>query len=93
MINLQESIGPGRYQTHDTCISSQTRFCSQTLNRLHYTAWSRGNWRLTGLKESSSYSNTFQACENRVRTGLKSILNRKDIPEMPLKIKTVLKSA
>ena len=36
MINLHESMGPGRDRTHDPC--SQTRICSQTRYRLRYAA-------------------------------------------------------
>ena len=35
MINLHESMGPGRVQTHDPSIRSQTRICCQTRYRLH----------------------------------------------------------
>ena len=38
MINLHESIGPGRDRTGDPWICSQTRICSQTSYRLRYVA-------------------------------------------------------
>ena len=38
MINLHESMGPGRDRTRDTWISSQTRICCQTRYRLRYAA-------------------------------------------------------
>ena len=38
MINLHESMGPGRDRTHDPWISSQTSICSQTPYRLRYAA-------------------------------------------------------
>ena len=39
MINLHESMGPGRDQTRGPCICSQTRICCQTRYRLRYAAW------------------------------------------------------
>ena len=39
MINLQESMGPGRDQTPDPWICSQTSICCQTHYRLRYAAW------------------------------------------------------
>ena len=50
MINLQESMGPGRDRTLDPWICSQTRICSQTCYRLCYAARYNGV-----LKESNSY--------------------------------------
>ena len=38
MINLHESMGPGRDRTHDPWICSQTRICCQTRYRLRYAA-------------------------------------------------------
>ena len=38
MINLHESMGPGRDRTRDPWICSQTRTCSQTRYRLRYAA-------------------------------------------------------
>ena len=38
MINLHESMGPGRDRTRDPWICSQTRICSQTHYRLRYAA-------------------------------------------------------
>ena len=38
MINLHESMGPGRDQTRNPWICSQTRICSQTHYRLSYAA-------------------------------------------------------
>ena len=38
MINLHESMGPGRDQTRGPWICSQTRICSQTCYRLRYAA-------------------------------------------------------
>ena len=39
MINLHESMGPGRDRTRDPWICSQTRICCQTRYRLRYAAW------------------------------------------------------
>ena len=44
MINLQESMGPGRDRTRDPWNCSQSRICSQTRYRLRY-----GNWVCTYL--------------------------------------------
>ena len=46
MINLHESMGPGRDRTRDPWICSQTRICCQTRYRLRYAArWCKGlNW-------------------------------------------------
>ena len=41
MINLHESMGPGRDRTRDPWICSQTRICCQTRYRLRYAARSR----------------------------------------------------
>ena len=38
MINLHESMGPGRVQTHNTRICNQTSICSQTGYWLYYAA-------------------------------------------------------
>ena len=38
MINLHERMGPGRDQTRDSSICSQTRICCQTRYRLPYAA-------------------------------------------------------
>ena len=38
MINLHESMGPGRVGARDPWICSQTRICNQTGYRLHYAA-------------------------------------------------------
>ena len=38
IINLHESMGPGRDQTPDHWICSQTRICSQPHNQLHHAA-------------------------------------------------------
>ena len=38
MINLHESMGPGRDRTRDPWICSQLRICSQTRYRLRYAA-------------------------------------------------------
>ena len=38
MINLHESMGPGRDRTRDPWICSQTRICCQTRYRLRYAA-------------------------------------------------------
>ena len=38
MINLHESMGPGRDRTRDPWNCSQTRICSQTRYRLRYAA-------------------------------------------------------
>ena len=38
MINLHESMGPGRDRTRDPWICSQTRICCQTRYRLRYVA-------------------------------------------------------
>ena len=38
MINLHESMGPGRDRTRDPWICSQLRICNQTRYRLHYAA-------------------------------------------------------
>ena len=38
MINLLESMGPGRDRTRDPWICSQTRICCQTLYRMRYAA-------------------------------------------------------
>ena len=38
MINLNESMGPGRDRTRDPWICSQLRICNQTCYRLHYAA-------------------------------------------------------
>ena len=39
MINLHQSMGPGRDRTRDPWNCSQTRICSQTRYRLRYAAW------------------------------------------------------
>ena len=38
MININESMGPGRDRTRNPWICSQTRICSQTCYRLRYAA-------------------------------------------------------
>ena len=38
MINLHESMGPGRDRTRDPWFCSQTRICCQTRYRLRYAA-------------------------------------------------------
>ena len=38
MINLHESMGPGRDRTRDPLICSQTRICCQTRYRMRYAA-------------------------------------------------------
>ena len=38
MINLHESMGPGRDRTRDLWVCSQTRICCQTRYRLSYVA-------------------------------------------------------
>ena len=38
LINLHESMGPGRDRTRDPWICSQLRICNQTRYRLHYAA-------------------------------------------------------
>ena len=38
MINLHESMGPGRDRTRDPWICSQLRICNQTRYRLRYAA-------------------------------------------------------
>ena len=39
MINLHESMGPGRNRTSDSWICSRTCICSQTHYQLSYEAW------------------------------------------------------
>ena len=39
MIDLHESMGPGRDRTRDPWICSQTRICCQTRYQLRYAAW------------------------------------------------------
>ena len=41
MIDLHESMGPGRDRTRDPWICSQTRICCQTRYRLRYEARTR----------------------------------------------------
>ena len=48
MINLHESMGPGRDRTRDPWICSQTRICCQTRYRLRYAA------RFTSLRSENT---------------------------------------
>ena len=59
MINLHESMGPGRDRTRDPWICSQTRICCQTRYRLRCAPWNRevpGSSLIRGWVEQATLS-------------------------------------
>ena len=56
MINLHESMGPGRDRTRDPWICSQTRICCQTRYGLRYAARSLFSQAFGNIAEIASIS-------------------------------------
>ena len=73
MINLHESMGPGRDRTRDPWICSQTRICSQTLCQLRYAALGQG---LGDIKPGPKFIKPF-SCSTKLRMNFVMLIHVK----------------
>ena len=67
MINLRESMGPGRDRTRDPWICSQIRICNQTRYRLRYAARFKGLVK-QDIKNIALLERTLSTAFNKTKT-------------------------
>ena len=77
MIDLHESMGPGRDQTRDPWICTQTRICSQTCYRLVEKTYDRDGQATTHFLKRGHISHNSLLTANKMQLDLSPIFFKK----------------